>query len=96
MKLYNLVLTRKGTNERSILSYGITEAQAERECEQWGWSYDDGKHSYYMSYEETSLTEKMKDVLEYSSLADLYDAYETETDPEIKEIIKAEIKERIQ
>lgn len=96
MKLYNIVLTRKGTEERSILSYGITEAQAERECEQWGWSYDDGKHSYYMSYEETELTEEMKDLIENSKLSDLYDAYDIEEDPEIKEIIKAEIKARLQ
>ena len=50
--MYNLIITNRKTGERSILEEGLTERQAEKECEEWGWMYDDGKQSYYMSYEE--------------------------------------------
>ena len=96
MNLYNLVITRKSNGEKSVLEYAITEAQAEKMCEQWGWTYDDGNHSYYMSYEETIITEEMKDLIGNSKLADLKDALEIETDPQILAFIQAEIKERLQ
>ena len=42
------------------------------------------------------MTNELKEILENSFLADLYDALEIETDPIIIEAIKAEIKERTQ
>ena len=50
--MYNLLITNRKTGEITILETDLTERQAERECEQWGWMYDDGYQSYYMSYEE--------------------------------------------
>lgn len=42
------------------------------------------------------MTNELKEILENSFLADLQDALEIETDPQIIEAIKAEIKERTQ
>ena len=42
------------------------------------------------------MTNELKEILENSFLHDLYDALEIETDPQIIEAIKAEIKERTQ
>lgn len=44
--------TVKGKNRRTgeeieILS-GVTDQEAERFCEQWGWIYDDGKGSFWL------------------------------------------------
>lgn len=91
MNLYNLVITRKADGEQSILEHNITEAQAEKMCEQWGWSYDDGKYSYYMGYEETSVTTEMLETIKDSFLADLLDALEVETDADVLHAIKSEI-----
>lgn len=41
----------KQTHERIVLEDDLTEAQAERFCEMWGWSYDDGKKSYWLEME---------------------------------------------
>lgn len=43
-----------------------------------------------------TMTKEMKEILENCFLHDLYDALEIETDPQIIEAIKAEIKERTQ
>lgn len=51
-KRFNVVITKKGTKEQSILESNLTEAKAEKMCEEWGWSYDDGEHSYFMGIEE--------------------------------------------
>ena len=42
------------------------------------------------------MTNELKEILENCFLHDLYDALEIETDPQIIEAIKAEIKERLQ
>ncbi len=34
-----------------ILATGLTEEEAEELCESWGWNYDDGEHSYWLSYD---------------------------------------------
>ena len=94
MKLYNLIITRKDTKERSVLEYGITEAKAERECEQWGWFYNDGEHSYYMSYEESIIKEDMLEVIQYATRGDLLDGLEVETNEEIKHFILQELLSR--
>ncbi len=96
MTLYNVIITRRTDGSKSILEYNITEAQAEKMCEEWGWMYDDGRHSYYMSYEESHITDEMLETIENSTLADLYDAYDIETDEQIKLAIKTEIGEQIQ
>lgn len=94
MKLYNLVITKRTDGAKSILAHNITEKQAEKQCEMWGWMYDDGKYSYYMSYEETSITSEVLEVLENSFLADLYDALEVETDADLLHAIQTEINKR--
>lgn len=45
--------TRKGMTEKKVICCYETEKQAEEMCEQWGWTYDDGKHSYWMTYEQS-------------------------------------------
>lgn len=95
MKLYNLVITRKSTGEKSVLEHNITEAKAEKTCEQWGWMYDDGNYSYYMGYEETSVTTEMLETIADSFLADLQDALEIETDENVLHAIQSEIEKRI-
>lgn len=42
------------------------------------------------------MTSELKEIIENSFLHDLYDALEIETDPQIIEAIKEEIKERTQ
>lgn len=42
------------------------------------------------------MPNELKEILENSFLSDLYDALEIETDPQIIEAIKEEIKERTQ
>lgn len=94
MKLYNIVITRRTDGEQSILEHNITEKQAEKQCEMWGWMYDDGEYSYYMSYEETTVTTEVLEVLQNSFLADLYDALEVETDADLLHAIRVEIGKR--
>lgn len=95
MKLYNITITKRKDGTKSILAYNLPEARAERECEQWGWMYDDGKDSYYMGYEESTITTEVLEVLENSFLADLQDALEVETDANLLEAIREEIASRI-
>lgn len=95
MKLYNITITKRKDGTKSILAYNIPEERAERECEQWGWMYDDGKDSYYMGYEESSVTTEVLEVLQHSFLADLQDALEIETDANLLEAIREEIARRI-
>lgn len=94
MKLYNITITKRKDGTKSILAYNLPEERAERECEQWGWMYDDGKDSYYMGYEESSVTSEVLEVLENSFLADLFDALEVETDADLLEAIREEISKR--
>lgn len=51
-KLVKVVATRKSNkNESKNIFVNISEAQAEKYCEQWGWSYDENGHSYWLSIE---------------------------------------------
>lgn len=47
-KKYKVILINKATREESLYCTCNTEAEAEHYCEEWGWSYDDGYHSYWM------------------------------------------------
>lgn len=52
--MFTVLLISKSTR-RVVGKYGTykEERQAERECEAWGWNFDDGKgNSYCMDYEE--------------------------------------------
>lgn len=49
---YRIIATLKGTEKTIILESGLTEKQAEKFCEMWGWSYDDGYNNYWLGYEE--------------------------------------------
>ena len=50
-KNYRVIGTSKATREEKIIKDNITKEEAEKFCELWGWSYDDGEHSYYLGYE---------------------------------------------
>lgn len=49
---FKVVATRKADKSifKNIL-INISEAQAEKFCEEWGWSYDEDGHSYWLSIE---------------------------------------------
>lgn len=52
VNLFRVVATRK--TDKSITTnilVSVSKEQAEKYCEQWGWSYDDGEHSYWLSME---------------------------------------------
>ena len=51
IKNYRVIGTSKATREEKIIKDNITKEEAEKFCELWGWSYDDGEHSYYLGYE---------------------------------------------
>lgn len=51
-KKYKVILINKVTREKLIYCTCYTEREAEKCCEEWGWSYDDGHHSYWMDIEE--------------------------------------------
>lgn len=48
--MYNIIITNRRTGEQSILESNLTEQQAEKMCEEWGWMYSDDNNTYYMSY----------------------------------------------
>lgn len=49
---FRVVATRKSNKAESFnILVSITEEQAERYCEQWGWSYTEGEKSYWLSIE---------------------------------------------
>lgn len=52
VKLFRVVAIRKADKSitKNIL-VSVTEARAEKFCEQWGWSYDEDGHSYWLSIE---------------------------------------------
>jgi len=52
MDKYRVIATLKGTEKETILKDNLTEKQAEKFCDSWGWSYDDGQKSYWLDYEE--------------------------------------------
>lgn len=47
------VIGIKKTNKAEIKTIveNLSEHQAENFCEAWGWTYDDGQHSYWLDYE---------------------------------------------
>ena len=51
--MYNVVGINKTTEQKIIIEPHLTEAQALKLCEAWGWMYDDGttNGSYWMSME---------------------------------------------
>lgn len=51
--MFRVFTTSKVTGQRvEILEDKLTERQAERFCEEWGWNYDDGERSFWLDYEE--------------------------------------------
>lgn len=50
-KNYRVIGTSKAAREEKIIKDNITKEEAEKFCDLWGWSYDDGEHSYYLGYE---------------------------------------------
>lgn len=52
MKYFNVVGYAKATKKKIIIEPHMTEAQAMKMCESWGWMYDDGVKGYYMDIEE--------------------------------------------
>lgn len=93
MKLYNITCTSRN-KEKFVYMRNLTGVKAEQECEQWGWMFNDGKETFYMSYEESTITTEVLEVLQNSFLADLMDALEVETDANLLEAIKDEISSR--
>jgi len=48
-----VVITEKRTRSRLVLFSALSEAEAERICEAWGWIYtDENNVSYWMGYED--------------------------------------------
>lgn len=93
MKLYNITFTSRN-KEKFIGKRNLTGVKAEKECEEWGWMFNDGKESFYMGYEESTITTEVLEVLQNSFLADLYDALEVETDINLLDAIREEIARR--
>ena len=55
---YKIIATRKANKkEKLVLATNVTEKVAENFCESWGWSYDDGKKSYWLDYEPDIVQE---------------------------------------
>lgn len=49
---FRVIATRKTFPAETMVVFGpTTEEKADRFCEQWGWTYDDGKCSYWLSVE---------------------------------------------
>ena len=55
--MFNVVGIEKGTDNKIIIEPNMTEAQAMKMCESWGWIYDDSVKCYYMDIEEVSENE---------------------------------------
>lgn len=47
-----IIATRKRDGQEKVLQTVSSAAKAEEFCEVWGWSYDDGRDTYWLSYEE--------------------------------------------
>ena len=50
--MFNVIGIEKGTDNKIIIEPNMTEAQAMKMCENWGWNYDYGSKSYTMDIEE--------------------------------------------
>lgn len=55
---YNVVGIAKGSDSKIIIEPHMTEPQALKMCESWGWVYDDGVKSYNMDYEPETEKER--------------------------------------
>ena len=51
---YCVIGTAKASRQEVVILSDATEEEALRECEQWGWSYDDGEKSYWIEVRERS------------------------------------------
>ncbi len=49
---YKVIGIHKKTAKKIVIEAERTREQAIKSCEEWGWVYDDGKESYYMSIEK--------------------------------------------
>lgn len=52
--MYNVIGINKTTEHKIIIEPHMTEANAMKLCESWGWTYDDGttNGSYFMGIEK--------------------------------------------
>ena len=50
MNRWFTLITDKKTNATAILDIYSTKEKAIKECEEWGWNYDDGTKSYWMGF----------------------------------------------
>ena len=51
MTYFNVVGYERETKKKIIVEPHMTEAQAFKMCESWGWFYDDGYKTYGMAIE---------------------------------------------
>ena len=50
---YRIFTINKVTGQHeAVLGNTMTEEAAENFCEAWGWTYDDGKRSFWLDFEE--------------------------------------------
>lgn len=52
--MFSIIIENK--SESYVMVTGITEQEAEKICESWGWSYDNGKRSFTMSIWEIKIS----------------------------------------
>lgn len=50
--MFTVIALRKGSKAVKRLGTYDKEEDAEKFCEMWGWSYDDGHYSYWLFIEE--------------------------------------------
>lgn len=50
--MFKVIATRKDNNEKKTLGTYYNGEDAEKFCEMWGWSYDDGRCSYWLDVEK--------------------------------------------
>lgn len=85
--MYNVIIKNKRTGKTAIYGTFAEESQAVKECEEWGWSYDDDKESYFMEYEEIQDNNIVENLLEMALDMDYCDSIET-IESEIEELKK--------
>lgn len=51
--MWNVIYTRKTTGEKFVYGTCQTIDQATHICEMWGWIFDDGTESFWMSVERS-------------------------------------------
>ena len=55
--MFNVYAVNKRTKESHVFATAETERQAEKICEEWGWSMSDYEGSYWLEYEEVTERE---------------------------------------